>query len=287
MSGIEKNSGAGAAQPAGTGDSGKPVDKLRDVSADEANRFSGSFAKKGDGKAAKGNGSSQQSGETSGLPRPQSRGGEAGEGKGAAKSDLPRPQSHGGEAGEGKRAAKSGLPTPQAAEKKDGATGANAAQQKSEPGERGLPDQMVNAGTIPQQQTGGGAAVAAAAAPAPEDSVSDLASKLANKILASKPESGVSEVRIELNMNKLQGTVITLRQDANGLNIVFDSPSPEVTGRLVETRGDLVHRLQAATGENVTVDISDQEADQDRQPGDGRSRNQYDQNAEEEELNDA
>lgn len=266
MSGIEKNSGAGAAQPAGTGDGGKPAGKLRDVSADEANRFSGSLAKKGDGKAAKGNGSQQQSRETYGLPRPQSRGGEAGEGKGAVKS---------------------GLPTPQAAEKKGGATGANAAQQKSDPAERALPDQAANLATNVQQQTGGGAAVAAAAAPAPEDSVSDLASKLANRILASKPESGASEVRIELNMNKLQGAVITLRQDVNGLNVVFDSPSPEVTGRLVETRGDLVQRLQAATGENVTVDINEQEADQDRQPGDGRSRNQYDQNTEEEKLNDA
>ena len=277
MSGVEKNSAAGAAQPTATGDSGKPAEKLRDVSADEANRFSGSLAKKGDGNAAKGDGSQQKSGETTGLPRPQSRAGEVGQGNSTAKSSLPTPQS---------AQQKSDGAGANAAQQKSDGVSAQAAQQKSDPAERGLPDQAANLATPAQQQTAG-ATVTAAAAPAPEESVSDLASKLANRILASKPESGASEVRIELNMNKLQGAVITLRQDANGLNIVFESPSPEVTGKLMETRGDLVQRLQAATGENVTVDIEEQETGQDQQPGDGRSRNQYGENTEDEELKDA
>lgn len=132
------------------------------------------------------------------------------------------------------------------------------------------------------QPSAGGAAETAAAAPAPRESVSDLAEKLASRILASKPESGAAEVRIELSMNKLQGAVITMRQDANGLSVIFDAPSPEVAARLAETRGDLVQRLQNATGENVSVDINEHDPDRDGQPGDGRSRNQYEAETEEE-----
>ncbi len=265
MSGVENSSGAGAAQSTGTSDSGKPTEKLRDVSSDEANRFSGSLAKKGDGKGTKGDGTGKHSGEGSGLPRPQTRAGAASDKSGEA-------------------TAKFGGKTSQTTDASKG----NGASQKSDQGERGVPDQAAALTSNPQQAAGGSATAAAAAtASAQEDSVSDLASKLANRILASKPESGSSEVRIELNMNKLQGAVITLRQDANGLNVVFDSPSPEVTGRLMETRGDLVQRLQAATGENVTVDINEQDGDQDQQPGDGRSRNQYDEELEGEESEDA
>ena len=132
------------------------------------------------------------------------------------------------------------------------------------------------------QPSAGGAAETAAAAPAPRESVSDLAEKLASRILASKPESGAAEVRIELSMNKLQGAVITMRQDANGLSVIFDAPSPEVAARLAETRGDLVQRLQNATGENVSVDINEHDPDSEGQPGDGRSRNQYEAETEEE-----
>ena len=240
-----------------------------------------------------------------GQPKPAASTGQPQQGSApAAAASQSNPAAGAAQPQSGTAQATAGGPKPETAAGLYQPGGATAAQGQSNV-EAGLPrpqsaSQTVAADADPPQSIAAAAATPAAAQPngavsvdgtaapaAPRESVSDLAEKLASRILASKPESGSSEVRIELSMNKLQGAVITMRQDANGLSVVFDSPSPEVTGRLMETRGDLVQRLQSATGENVTVEVNESEPDQDGQPGDGRSRNRHDQESDDGEPDDA
>ncbi|MEM9618023.1 MAG: hypothetical protein AAF936_08695 [Pseudomonadota bacterium] len=272
MTGIEGKNSAGSAQTAGADQPASTPAQRREVPAEEAHQFSRSLAKDGDKGGNRRNASSQH------APGQSPHRGDGTLPGGPAQRAPSQP------APPGARSLPGGGADPRPAQVQQSSVGSAQPQslgKTGEGGENGAINQLSTSGTVAQQSVGG-ALETAVAAPAPRDSVSDLAEKLASRILASRPESGGAEVRIELSMNKLQGAVITMRQDVNGLSIVFDAPSPEVAGRLAETRGDLVQRLQNATGENVSVDIKEHDAGRDQQPGDGRSRNQYEAETEEE-----
>jgi len=107
----------------------------------------------------------------------------------------------------------------------------------------------------------------------------DIIGDLADRILVAEPKAGENEVRIRLNLDTLQGTEIALKRDANGLNIAFETPSPEIAERLAVARQGLTERLQEKTGLDVTVDITHSEQDDKDRGGernDGRSRNRFD-----------
>ncbi|MEM8985375.1 MAG: hypothetical protein AAGC95_01510 [Pseudomonadota bacterium] len=278
MSGIEGNNAAGGSQTTESEPAAAKPAQRRAVSSAEADQFSSSL------KPAAG--APAQSGQT-GQPTPANS---SATGTGALPGGSAQP-GQGAQPGPAGQAAPTQTSTLGAGAQPGaltlpGQTAAGPAQlqslgQNKDGGDSGLVNQLSTSG-MAAAQLAGGAAETVAATPAPRESLGDLADKLANRILASKPDSGGAEVRIELSMNKLQGAVITMRQDANGLSVIFDAPSPEVAARLAETRGDLVQRLQHATGENVSVDINEHDADRDGQPEDGRSRNQYEAEAEEE-----
>jgi type III secretion system needle length determinant len=266
MSGVERNTPSGGAQPNRTGEADGGSAKLADISEADAKKFSSTLAK---GKAAEDrSGLAGKAGDLSTMPRPHP----------AARSNQQggaQPKTETGQAQASDKIANNSenklQPNPARADQPS-----QSADKGDARGVDGM--QTLNA---PHPQSQGLTQSAAPGAPS-SPSISDLAEKLADRILVSKPETGKSEVRIELNIDKLQGASITLRQDANGLKVVFDSPSPEVTNRLMETRGELVQRLQAATGETVSVDVKERHSGQD-QPGDGRSRNRRDLDGEEDE----
>lgn len=105
-------------------------------------------------------------------------------------------------------------------------------------------------------------------------SIDALADKIAAQIRVSAPQSGSAEVHIKLNMDTLGGANIILKHDAAGLTVTFEATSAAVAQKLAETKGQLETRLQNTLTSPVHVDVK--QADDGRgQPGDGRSRNQY------------
>jgi len=111
---------------------------------------------------------------------------------------------------------------------------------------------------------------------APQAADTDLLTELADRILVAEPETGRDEVRIRLNLDTLQGAEIAIRRDAHGLQVTFETPSPEIAERLSEARDDLAERLAEKTGQAVMIEISSPRHDASGDTGDGRSRNRFD-----------
>jgi type III secretion system needle length determinant len=105
--------------------------------------------------------------------------------------------------------------------------------------------------------------------------LSELAGKIANRILVSTPNSaGGQEVRITLNENILPGTEIVIKRDAGQVQIQFMVSNADSQQFLNDQRGNLQQLLHNKLGDGVQVEVRTQQSGQGGDSGDGRSRNQ-------------
>ncbi len=104
--------------------------------------------------------------------------------------------------------------------------------------------------------------------------LSEVVEKLADRILTSKPDAaGGPEVRIKLKSSTLEGAEISVRRDANGLTIKFETTSLDVARRLDGLRNQLQSHMEKRTSDSVNVKVDVADKDDGDTPGDGRSRN--------------
>lgn len=112
-----------------------------------------------------------------------------------------------------------------------------------------------------------------AAAPVASDAkLSEIAEKVAARILVADRSTDAPEVRITLNESFLNGAEVRVRQDGGRLVVELSSPSPETQALLRERGNDLRQALQERLGGEARVEIRSQDGGRDH--SDGRSRQQ-------------
>ena len=103
----------------------------------------------------------------------------------------------------------------------------------------------------------------------------DKIDKIANKIMVSSAQD-VKAVKVDFNNSVLPGTEVMIRKDATGkLHIDFTTSSAESFNFLNKGEQALMDTLNRKIGGDISVDIKMQGGGTDQNPGDGRSREQY------------
>ncbi len=111
---------------------------------------------------------------------------------------------------------------------------------------------------------------AAVPAAAPESKLSEIAEKVAARILVADRSTGAPEVRITLHESFLNGAELRIHQDGGQTVIEFHALSPESQNFLQQRGDDLQKTLQERLGGEVRVEIRSQDASRDNP--NGRSR---------------
>ncbi|MFO1349155.1 MAG: type III secretion HpaP family protein [Gammaproteobacteria bacterium] len=112
--------------------------------------------------------------------------------------------------------------------------------------------------------------VAPAPAPAGDSRVSEIAEKVASRILVADRSTGAPEVRITLHESFLNGAEVRIRRDEGQVIVEFMLPNVDSQRFLHERRDDLQNVLKERLGDEVRVEIHAQ--DPERGNPDGRSR---------------
>ncbi len=103
----------------------------------------------------------------------------------------------------------------------------------------------------------------------------DKINKIADKIMVSNAQD-VKAVKVDFNNSVLPGTEVMIRKDATGkLHIDFTTTSAESFNFLNKGEQALMDTLNRKIGGDIAVDIKMQGGGADQDTGDGRSREQY------------
>jgi len=94
-------------------------------------------------------------------------------------------------------------------------------------------------------------------APTVSDRISEIADRLADRILVSdRSQTGESEVRIRLRGATLQGTEISIRHDQGQLVVNFNVPNADVRNTVLPQTDNLQQHLMTRLNEDVRVEVS-------------------------------
>jgi type III secretion system needle length determinant len=103
------------------------------------------------------------------------------------------------------------------------------------------------------------------------EQLSKAVEAVADRVLVSTPESGRQEVRIFLRDSVLPGTEVTITRHGGGVQIEFNTSSNTSHMLINQNKDGLENQLRQSLGEDVKVNLSFQ----DREQNEGRSRGEY------------